>query len=273
MKTLTKIVLALAISAIGHFTIAQKVVPVKLEIEREIPGETFPNTAFKLEFWIQDQNKFISIETDNSEILLFEDDLGTNILKEHQNAIDKKEQEEQEGYMDYHIKNKSVIDFENSRYITGAIGFKLLLSSLALPAQNAKELHIKGMIAYLTEDLSKPEQSIVIKGFIPDNEVADWQGNSIAIFKNGSSSSDDNNERNIGYSIHNKDIGVAVKQIDIIDDAGNIINNIGYIYMDQGDLNFYLSENIISSPLNLKFTFTPLKSVSLPIDSSVSIGL
>ncbi|WP_166964003.1 hypothetical protein [Yeosuana marina] len=274
MKKNTKIILVLALYCIGHFAIAQNVIPVKLEIEREIPEETFPNTGLKLEFWIEDQNKFMSLDTTKTKMLLFEDDLGTNILTAHQKAIsDYEKQQKEYGYLNFYVNNKNIIDLENTRDITGAIGFKLLLSSLVLPAENAKELHIKALIAYLTEDASAPEQSIIIKDFTPDNEIANWQGKSITMVKNGSSSYNENNERNIGYSLQNSDIGVAVKAIDMVDNSGNIINNLGYIYMEEGKLNFYIPEKQISSPLNLKFTYTPLKSVSLPIDKSISIGL
>jgi hypothetical protein len=274
MKTHTQISLVIAMLCIGHFAIAQKVIPVKLEIAKEIPGEAFPNKAFKLEFWIQDQNKFIALDTTNTKILVFEDDLGTNILEAHEKVIyNKKIQAEKEGYFDNQIKNKSIIDFENSRDITGAIGFKLLISSEVLPAENAKELHLKGTITYFAENESGPEQSTVIKDFTPDNEIANWQGKSISIFKNGSSSSDENNEIRIGYSLKNSDINVAVKEIYVVDNSGNTIKSLGYIYMEEGHLNFDISEKEISSPINLKFTYTTLKSVSLPIDKHITMGL
>jgi len=274
MKTHTQITLAIAILCMGHFAMAQKVTPVKLEIAKEILGETFPNKAFKLEFWIQDQNKFIALDTTNTKILVFEDDLGTNILEAHEKVIyNKKIQAEKEGYFDNQMKNKSIIDFENSRDITGAIGFKLLISSEVLPAENAKELHLKAMITYFIENESEPEQNTVIKGFIPNDEIADWQGKSISIAKNGATSYGENNEAQIGYSLKNSDIDIAVKEIDMVDDSGNIIKNLGYIYMEEGKLNFDISEKDILIPLNLKFTYTTLKSVSLPIDKRITIGL
>ena len=118
----------------GNFAIAQKVIPVKLEIEKEIPGETFPNTGLKLEFWIEEQNKFISLDTAQTKMLLFEDDSGTDILKAHQKAISEYEKQQKEnGYINFTI----------------------------------------------------------IKNFTPGNEVANWQGKSVTIVKNGSSSSDE----------------------------------------------------------------------------------
>jgi hypothetical protein len=273
MKTQTKTILIVALLSIGHFTKAQTVIPVKLEIEKEIPGETFTNTAFRLEFWIKDQNKFIALDTTNTKILLFQDDLGINILEAHKTAVYAKEQAEQEKYQNHQIKNKSIIDFQNSSTIAGAIGFKLLLSSEALPSENAKELHLKASIAYFTENESAPEQSTVVKGFTPNDEIADWQGKSIAIAKNGATSYDENNEEQIGYSLNNSDINVAVKEITIIDKAGKMIENLGYLYMEEGKLNFYISEKKISTSLNLKFTYTTLKSVSLPIDKKITIGL
>lgn len=274
MKTHTQITLVIAMLCMGYFAKAQKIIPVKLEIEKEIPGETFPNTSFKLEFWIEEQDKFISLDTAKTKMLLFEDDLGTNILKAHQKAISEYEkQQADKGYINYDSNNKNIIDLENTRALNDAIGFKLLLSSLVLPAENAKELHIKALIAYFTEDASAPEQNTIIKNFIPDNEVAEWLGKSISIVKNGASSSDENNEQRIGYSLKNSDIDVAVKEIVVIDDVGNIIENLGYIYMEEGKINFYISEKYISSPLNLKFTYTTLKSVSLPIDKRITIGL
>ncbi len=274
MKNNIKIILIIAMFSIGHFAIAQNLVPTKLEIEKEIPGETFPNTYFRLEFWIQEQNKFIALDTTNTKMLLFEDDLGTNILKEHQKAIsDYEKQQLEQGYRNNNIKNRNIIDLENTRAVSGAIGFELLLSSLVLPAEKSKVLHIKAIIAYFTEDPSAPEQSTIIKGFIPDNEIADWQGKSIFITKNGSSNYGENNEEHIGYSIQYADISVAVKEIDIIENSGSIIKNLGYIYMQEGKLNFYIPKKQVSSPLNLKFTYTPLKSVSLPMDEHISIGL
>lgn len=274
MKKNMKIILVLALYSMGHFAIAQNVIPVKLEIEKEIPGETFPDTGLKLEFWIEEQNKFISLDTAQTKMLLFEDDLGTDILKAHQKAISEYEKQQQEsGDSDFYVSNKNIIDLENTRALNDAIGFKLLLSSAVLPAEKAKELHIKAVIAYFAEDASAPEQSTIIQNFTPENEVANWQGKSVTIVKNGSRSSDGNNERNIGYSLQNSDIGVAVKEIDMVDNSGNMIKNLGYIYMEEGKLNFEIPEKLLSSPLNLKFTYTPLKSVSLPIDTRISIGL
>ncbi|MFH4965945.1 hypothetical protein V8G69_13165 [Gaetbulibacter sp. M235] len=233
----------MALYCIGHFAIAQNAVPVKLEIEREIPGEFFSNTAFKLEFWIQEKNKFISLDTTNTKMLLFEDDLGTNILTAHQKAISEYEKQQKEnGYSSNYINNRNIIDLENTRVLHDTIGFKLLLSSLALPAENAKDLHVYAMITYFTEDASTPEQSTIIKNFTPENETANWQGKSISIFKSGSSSGDENNERNIGYSLQNSDIGVAVKEIVMVDNAGHIIKNLGYSYWEEGKLNFEIPE-------------------------------
>ena len=274
MKMSIKIILVLALYGMGNFAIAQKVIPVKLEIEKEIPGETFPDTGLKLEFWIEEQNKFISLDTAQTKMLLFEDDLGTDILKAHQKAISEYEKQQKEsGYSDFYVNNKNIIDLENTRSLNDAIGFKLLLSSSVLPAEKAKELHIKAVIAYFAEDASAPEQSTIIQNFTPGNEVANWQGKPVTIVKNGSRSSDGNNERNIGYSLQNSDIGVAVKEIDMVDNSGNMIKNLGYIYMEEGKLNFEIPEKLLSSPLNLRFTYTPLKSVSLPIDTRISIGL
>ncbi|WP_339918247.1 hypothetical protein [Yeosuana marina] len=274
MKKTTKIIFLLVFYCFGHFTTAQNVIPVKLEIEKEIPGETFANKGLKLEFWIAEQNKFISLDTTKTKMLVLEDDLGTNILKAHQKAIAEYEKQQKEnGYLDFHVNNKNIIDLENTRALNDAIGFKLLLSSSVLPVEKAKELHLKAVIAYFAEDASAPVQSTIIKNFTPQNEVADWQGKSITVVKNGASSYDENDERNIGYSLQNSDIGVAVKEIDMVDNSGNIIKNLGYLYMEEGKLNFEIPEKEISSPLNLKFTYTPLKSVSLPIDTRISIGL
>ena len=273
MKKIEKTILLVTVLFLGHFVLAQNVIPVKIEIAKEIPGETFPNTAFKLEFWVKDENKFIALDTSNTKILLFEDDLGTNILKAHEKIIyTKKKQAEKEGYIDYQLKN-SIIDFENSREISGAIGFKLLISSEVLPTENAKELHLKALITYFTENESETKKSTIIKGFIPDKEIANWQGKSISIIKNGATTYGENDEKRIGYSLKNSDIDVAVKEIDLVDNSGNIIENLGNIYMEEGNLNFDISEKNLSNPLNLKFTYTTLKSVSLPIDKRITIGL
>lgn len=275
MKNNANFFLIITLISMGYFSMAQNLVPIKLDIEKEIPGETFSQKSLRLTFWVQEPNKFIGLDTTNTKMFKFEDDVGTDLLEAHHQAISEYEIEQAENVMygNNYINNRDIIDFENSRALNDAIGFELSLYSLALPAENTKVIHIKALIAYFIEDASVAEQSTVVKGFIPDSEIADWQGKSISIIKNGSSSYDENDEEYIGHSILNADIGVAVKEIDIIDDSGNIIQNLGYIYMEQGQLNFYISKKQLSSPLNLKFTYTPLKSVSFSIDERISIGL
>ena len=65
---------------------AQKVETVRVEIEKEIPGESFSDNRFEIDFWVQAEN-FSSINVSKTQLLLLKDDTGKDLHKAHKQAI------------------------------------------------------------------------------------------------------------------------------------------------------------------------------------------
>ncbi|MBT8185675.1 MAG: hypothetical protein KJN76_12595, partial [Eudoraea sp.] len=132
--------------------IAQEVVPLALEVKREIRTKPYPKSKLRLELWIQEFQKFMGLDSSMTRILVWKDDLEHDLLLSHNNAImdyeDKVKKANKNGRVLFSSRTKKIIDLSNSVGFRDTIGFKLALENWTVPSKNATKIRIEGRLVY-----------------------------------------------------------------------------------------------------------------------------
>jgi len=251
---------------------SQTVETVRLEIEKGIPGESFSNSKFVVDFWIHAEN-FASIDTANTELLILRDDTGKDLIKEHEMAVAvyQKETDSLAKTGRYRVSSSTsnLIEPERWRGLRDTLGFRPMISSeMIRPADGATKVHAKMKITYHKKLSNKDSMQVNIPSLYENPSF---------IYKRKEVQLDDNQSMTHGdtkfiiFTIPKDEIDFSILSIKILDGQGNPIehDSFGSTTQDQ----FMLKESEIGNPIKLMIYFVSTTIETITIDKSIGIGL
>lgn len=154
------------ISGIG----AQSVDIREITVRKNRPDEIFHKAATVVSLWISDEvGSFETIIMKDSEIEIFEDNKGFNLIAAHDQAIkawDKrvKQLAKQNRYVSMG-RSRELLSAEGLDEDDGVSGFYLTIESWALPSAGSTTLHVAGTVNYI---VALDEQAVeVFSDLIP----------------------------------------------------------------------------------------------------------
>ena len=270
-----KKIISVLVLGFSFLLTAQEVKPIKINIEQGIPGESFSKTTFGLEFWIQEQAKVIAIDEENTKVIELKTNNGENLLKAHQEAVTKYkdyvDEQAKKGRYKFSSRSESLIDFNASKSLKDTLGFKLVLDSWAIPSKSTLSVNCLIKVTYFVPKakVDSHTKTINIKA-LKGAKIINFNGKEVDLKQNYSSRY--NGDRFLGYELKTQDLGVYVEKIAHVDNEGKVIDNL-LKYSADNKINFDVKESLVSTPINLKFTFKPLLRKSVEIKQEVNIGL
>lgn len=260
---------------VGYLACAQEIKPVKVTVEQGIPGESFSKTTLGIEFWIQDKDQLIYLDQKESKVLELKTDSGRNLLEAHQKAVtDYKNyvaEQEKKGRYKFSSRTDQLINFKASTSLRDTLGFKLVLDSWAIPPKNTTSIYCKALVSYFVSDSSANLLSGITKNVVLNAvKTIVFNSKEVPIRQHSSMRTDD--EVILGYILNSSELGVLVEKIEQVDDSGKVLKRLSNS-SGKSSISFEVNENEISSPMNLKFTYKPLRTKSIAIDQQLRLGL
>ena len=267
--------ISLSLIGVWQLTIAQKVVPLKVVVERGIPGESFSKTSLGLEFWVQEQAQVITVNEHGSSVLELTTDTGESLLEAHRKAVaDRKkyvEEQAKKGRYMFSSRSEKLIDFDNSRSFRDTLGFKLVIDSWAIPSKPTSSLKSKIKISYFIEDVGTKEQISISKDVVLTKAkqliINDKQ---VTLDQNGYSTS--NGEKFLYFQLSTSELGELVEKVEMVNEESEVIEVVSSSKANE-KVRFTISEKHVNSPIHLKFTIKPLQKKSVILEQKVTIGL
>ena len=274
MKKINQIISVLVLG-FSFFVSAQEVMPIKLVVERGIPGESFSKTTLGLEFWIKEQEKVIAIDENNTKVIILKTNSGESLIEAHKKAVIKYkkyvDEQTKKGHYKFSSRSEKLIDFNASKSFRDTLGFKLVLDSWAIPSKLTTSVNCIIKVAYFISETKADSQAKTINAItLKDAKTIIFNDKEVDLKQNYSSRYD--GERFLGYELKTQDLGVFVEKIEHIDNDGKVIANL-LKYSANNKINFDVKEGLVSAPINLKFTFKPLKRKSVEIKQKVNVRL
>ena len=252
---------------------SQKVETVRLEIEKEIPDESFSDNKFEVDFWVQAE-RFSSINLSNTELLLLEDDTGKDLIKAHEKGViaynEESERLAKKGHYRFSTTTEGLFKPEDWRPMQDTIGFKATIKSgMARPAKEATKAHVKMRIAYFIKSSSNEEDSITTT--VPslyNSPSFMLQKKKIKLDDGGSMTHDD--QKFIIYRIPKNEVGISIQSIRVLDEEGKPLERISG---GLGSYEFMVKEGNNKKPVTLVLNYLPVSEKKITIDTWVSLGL
>ncbi len=253
---------------------AQKVQPLKVSVEKGIPGESFSKTSLGIEFWVQDATEVVAIDLHQSKVIELKTNTGESLLEKHKEAVEarKKYVEEQakKGRYMFSSRSESLIDFNSSRALRDTLGFKLVIDSWVTPSKGATALNCKFYIMYHAVDTKAEAKPITVKNVVL-NKTNTLIINDRKVVIKQSGSGTWKGKKTVAYEMTTLDIGALVQKIEQVDVNGELIEVLRD-YKANEKVNFNIDETKIKTPIHLRFTLKPLVKNSVKIEEQISLG-
>lgn len=272
MNFITKLLLANCLYlSLCHFSFAQNLLPLKLEVSREVGNIDFTATKLKVEYWLQVDEQFVALVPEESTITTLKDDLGTDLAKLHLEAVKKREMyvEEQakKGRYMFSSRSKELLPVSEAVALRDTTGFKFILDSWALPHSKARTIQLKGKLVYLVADSDAEEKNLTAsrQALGRETEIT-IRGKAIKITEYGSSTI--GNERSINYRMAREEVPIALSKVEAYNDSQELVSS---SYGDGYSLS--VKEAYINKPLTLKFYYRDLEKKEYMLDQQISLGL
>jgi len=255
-------------------SIGQEVVPFSLEVKREMLTKPYPKSKLRLELWVQESEKFMGLDSSKTRISVWKDNLDHDLLLAHDKAVrafgKKVLEASQKGRLLFSSRSKKIIDISNSVGFRDTIGFKLALENWTVPSKNSTKIRIKAKLVYWVPS-EGDEQNTTLENIVLSNAKSiRWQSRSIPIRKSGSTRI--NGESFVSYEISTAHLGAAVVKVEKVGDDGEAIKKLSR-FKATHKLRFEVNEKNSTQPMNIRFSYFPLKTKVLDFDKEFSIGL
>ena len=252
---------------------AQKVETVRVEIEKEIPGESFSDNRFEIDFWVQAEN-FSSINVSKTQLLLLKDDTGKDLHKAHKQAIvaynDESERLAKKGHYRFSTSTESLFKPQDWRAMQDTIGFRASIKSgLVTPASSATKVHVKMKIGYFTKSsISKKDSVEVNVTSLYTTPFILFQGKEVQLDNTSSMSNEEG--RFIIYRIPKNEIMASIEKIQVYNMEGKPLKGISG---GMGSYEFMVEEKQTKKPVKLILTYVPVSEETITIDKWITLGL
>jgi hypothetical protein len=160
------LLMLMAMPALG-----QSVTVQELRVERDRPDEVFYRAGTTVTFRIVDEaGPFETIVDSESDITVFRDDTGTDLLTAHRKAVvaweRRVEELRSEGRFVSMGRDRGIMRAESFESDADVTGFYLTVESWGLPGDSAARLHVEGELRYLVstdERISKELEGVDLR--------------------------------------------------------------------------------------------------------------
>jgi len=270
MKIYRILFITLVFSTIGY---SQNVQPVRLEIERAIPGESFSNDRFEVDFWIQVEN-FTSIDLENTTLELLQDDTGKDLVAAHDLEVAKYNEETERlskgGKIRFSSRTEPLFQPDRWDALRDTLGFKATISSgMTLPDVKASKVHIVMDISYNVEVGAGLDSTQIKVPSLYNSPTIIFQRKEIRLGSGGSMSRNEGERFHI-YSIPKNKFPVAIKSISVLDEHGVELEKLSGMV---GPNEFMVKDGKHKDPVVLSVVFKPIETKSIHIDKWINLGL
>lgn len=271
MKTAIAII-ALCLASLSVW--AQKVEVVRMEVEKEIPGESFSNNKVSVDFWVQVEN-FASINVENTKLLVFEDDDGNSLWQAHKDAVTAFEEETErlakEGRYRFSSRASSIINPEEWNALTDTLGFLAHIESqMITPSRQAKRLHVQMQVGYTTtagNGSDKKEQFTIASLY--ENPTVTIGGKEVRLVSQSSMTFKD--ATYLFYAFPKNETPVAISEIKLLTKASN--NYPENVAFNAQDHEFLIKEGDHKKPVTIEVAYKTTEEHTLMIDQWIDVGL
>jgi len=253
---------------------SQKVETVRLEVEKEIPGETFSDNKFEVDFWVQTE-KFSAIDPKNTELLELKDDTGKDLIKAHEKAIKAYKEETErlakEGHYRFSTRTEAFIQPDQWKKMYDTIGFKASIKSLmVVPSPKASKVHVKMKVGYtLVAGEAEKSTTITINSLVNKPSV-ELLGIEISLTDTSSMTTQDG-VKYFFYSIPESKSPVAITRIEPITEA--LKTAIEETKVNNKPNEFLVKEGDNTKPITITIHYQEVEKKSFVIDKWISLGL
>ena len=252
---------------------AQKVETVRLEVEKEIPGETFSDNKFEVDLWVQVES-FSAIDPQNTELLELKDDTGKDLLKAHEKEVQAYEEETErlakKGHYRFSTRTEGFIQPDQWKKMYDTLGFKATLKSLMIvPSPKASKVHIKMKVGYTLASGDEEQTTTVTINSLASDPTAKLLGTQIPLSDNSSMTRGDN--KYIFYSFPKTKTPVAITRIEPITQA--LKTAVEETKVNNKPNEFLVKEGDNTKPITIKVHYQEVEKKSFIIDKWVTLGL
>ena len=252
---------------------SQRVETVRLEVEKEIPGESFSDNKFEVDFWVQVEN-FSAVDPKNTELLELKDDTGKDLIKTHESAVQAYKEESErlakKGHYRFSTSTEALIKPDQWEKMYDTIGFMASIKSLMImPSPKASKVRIKMKVGY-TQAAGDGEKSTTITTQSLANEsTVELLGVQVPLVDNGTMTHNDN--KYIFYSFPKSKTPVAITRIEPV--SQEFKTALEETKINNKANEFFVKEGDNAKPITIKVHYKELEKKSLIIDKWVSLGL
>ncbi|PVW13538.1 hypothetical protein DDV96_12840 [Marixanthomonas spongiae] len=252
---------------------SQKVETIRMEVEKEIPGETFSDNKFEVDFWVQTEG-FSAIDPQNTELLELKDDTGKDLLKAHEKEVQAYEEETErlakEGHYRFSTRTEGFIRPDQWKKMYDTLGFKATLKSqMVVPSPKATKVHVKMKIGYTQKVVGDEKSTKVTFNALASDPTARLLGASVPIQNNSSMTHD--GSKYIFYTFPETETPVAITRIEPETQALKTANEKTQVNNRPNE--FLVKQGDDTKPVSIKVYYQEVEKKSLLIDKWVSVGL
>lgn len=275
MKTVSKLFFSTCICLMfSSLLSAQNLVPIKMEISREIPGVKFTQSKFYLEYWLQVEEQFIGLVPGESAITTLIDDHGNDLLEGHIEAVRAREayveEEAKKGRMMFSSRPKDLLVADQAVVMKDTLGFKFHFDSWVLPSPETTSIQLKGKLVYLVTNPKVVEQQVSVAcDKLGRETTVELLGKPIKITEAGSSSIGD--ERFISYQLPRDQVPVALTKVEVYNSLNKLVND--NPFLGGGAYNISVKQTYANQPVTIKFFYRELQRKEYLIDHQINLGL
>ncbi|RFN57686.1 hypothetical protein DZ858_10565 [Marixanthomonas ophiurae] len=247
---------------------------VRLEVEKEIPGETFSDNTFEVDFWVQVES-FSAIDPENTELLELKDDTGQDLIKAHEKGVQAYEEETErlakEGRYRFSSRTEAFIQPDQWKKMYDTIGFKATVkSNMVVPSPKASKVHIKMKVGY-TQAAGEVEKSATVTiNSLVNKPSIELLGTEVSLTDTNSMTTQEG-IKYFFYSIPENKAPVAITRIEPITEA--LKTAIEETKVNNKSNEFLVKEGDNTKPVTFKVYYREVKKKSLLIDKWISLGL
>ncbi|HBY67333.1 MAG TPA: hypothetical protein DEG69_05975 [Flavobacteriaceae bacterium] len=252
---------------------SQKVETVRLEVEKEIPGETFSDNKFEVDFWVQAEN-FSTIDPENTELLELKDDTGKNLLEVHEKAVKEYEKETErlakEGHYRFSTRTEGFIQPDQWKKMWDTLGFKATIrSQMVVPSPKASKVHVKMKVGYTYASKGDEKSTTITINSLANEPTVKLLDTSITLSNNSSMTYKEN--KYIFYSFPETKTPVAITRIEPV--TQNLKTTEKETQVNNKPNEFLVIQGDDTKPITIKVYYQEVEKKSLFIDKWISLGL
>ncbi len=252
---------------------SQKVETVRLEVEKEIPGETFSDNKFEVDFWVQTES-FSAIDPKNTELLELKDDTGKDLIKAHEKAVKAYEEETErlakEGHYRFSTRTEAFIQPDQWKKMYDTIGFKASIKSLmVVPSPKASKVHVKMKVGYTHVAEGDEQATTITINSLANEPTVQLLGALVPLTDNSSMTR--NGNKYIFYSFPKTKTPVAITRIEPVTQA--LKTAVEETKVNNRPNEFLVKEGDNTKPITIKVHYKEVEKKSFVIDKWVTLGL